>query len=500
MERPYEGVDSEPARRAVLDALGGFRLVLDPQLRVIDGSHEAREALGESRRGLTCFAALKGYGEPCSGCPARQALESGETVWGRDELPADNGGWREVPVAATPLRSPQGQVVGVLLSQAEQPAGELQRELAEREAAWHTLFEEVPCYVSVQDRNYRILHANRLFRENFGDPESNPPLHCHELYKRRPEPCLPCPVAASFNDGKTQRSEGVVINESGELANVLVVTAPLRDPSGEVTQVMKMSTDITEIRKVRSQLEALGMLVGRIAHEIKGVLTGLDGGVYIVSTGMQRNDTHRLEQGWEMVRRNVDKVRTLVLDILYYAKDREPDYHLASPIKVAEEVVQRFESKAAEQGIEFASSFDPDAIRFQVDVRAVQALLTNLLENALDACRSEPTRERHTIEFAVRDEPEEAVFVISDDGVGMDSEAKQRAFTAFFSSKGSSGTGLGLHIAQRIASQHGGCIEVESELGRGTTFRVRIPKQAARRVSDSATAAPHVDPTLKRSM
>jgi signal transduction histidine kinase len=177
------------------------------------------------------------------------------------------------------------------------------------------------------------------------------------------------------------------------------------------------------------------------------------------------------------------------LDILYYAKDREPDYHLASPIRVAEEVVQRFEPKAAEHGIELTSSFDPNAIRFQVDVRAIQALLTNLLENALDACRAEPTRERHTIEFAVRDEPEDAIFVISDDGVGMDPEAKQRAFTAFFSSKGSSGTGLGLHIAHRIASQHGGGIEVESELGRGTAFSVRIPKRAARRAPDSANAA-----------
>jgi signal transduction histidine kinase len=245
------------------------------------------------------------------------------------------------------------------------------------------------------------------------------------------------------------------------------------------------------------------MLVGRIAHEIKGVLTGLDGGVYMVSTGMQRHDARRLEQGWEMVRRNVDKVRTLVLDILYYAKDREPDYHLASPIRVAEEVVERFGPKAAEHGIELRSSFDPAAIRFQVDVRAIQALLTNLLENALDACRAEPTREQHTIEFAVRDEPEDAVFAVSDNGVGMDSEAKQRAFTAFFSSKGSSGTGLGLHIAHRIASQHGGGIEVESELGRGTTFTVRIPKQAPRRAPDSENAAPsgpRLDSTLERPM
>jgi signal transduction histidine kinase len=503
MEQPQAAIEFELARRAVLDALGGFRVVLDPQLRVVDASHEARQVMGDRAWGLSCFAALKKSGEPCPDCPARHALESGETVWSREELLADDGSRREVPVAATPLRSAQDQVVGVLLSQVEQPADELQRELAKREAAWHTLFEEVPCYVTVQDRDYRILHANRLFRENFGEPERDRPLHCHDLYKHRDEPCLPCPVAVSFNDGGTQRSEGVVINKWGELANVLVVTTPLPDPSGEVTQVMKMSTDITEIHKAQSQLEALGMVVGQIAHEIKGVLNGLDGGVYMVSTGMQRHDTRRLEQGWEMVRRNVDKVRTLVLDILYYAKDREPDYHLASPIRVVEEVVQRFEPKAAEHGIELVSSFDPGAIRFQVDVRAIQALLTNLLENALDACRAEPTRERHTIEFAVRDEPEDAIFVISDDGVGMDSEAKKRAFTAFFSSKGSSGTGLGLHIAQRIAAQHGGGIEVESELGRGTTFSVRIPKRAVRRTPDPANSAPpplRVDPPMNRPM
>jgi signal transduction histidine kinase len=211
------------------------------------------------------------------------------------------------------------------------------------------------------------------------------------------------------------------------------------------------------------------------------VLTGLDGGVYMVSTGMERRDRRRLEQGWEMVRRNVDNVRTLVLDILYYAKDREPQHRLASPIRVAEEVVQRFAPKAQEHQIELRTTFDPAAIRFQIDVRAIQALMTNLLENALDACRAEPTRERHAIDLAVRDESEEVLYVIADDGVGMDQEARERAFTAFFSSKGASGTGLGLHIAQRIASQHGGYIEVDSELGKGSTFTVHLPKQARRR-------------------
>lgn len=470
-------------QRELLDALGGLRLLLGPALEVLEGSREARDLL-EGTESATCFSSLKGQEEPCSGCPALRALETGVKTWGREELPDGEGGRRELVVSASPVRDATGALTGVLLSEEEGDAGALRQELAERAEACHTLFEEVPCYVSVQDRDFGIIHANRLFRETFGDPQTGPLKRCYELYKHRTEPCIPCPVAQSFEDGTTRTSEEVVINRDGEPVNVLVVTAPLRDATGEVVQVMEMSTDITEIRNVQSQLEALGMLVGRIAHEIKGVLTGLDGGVYMVSTGMQRQDRRRLEQGWEMVRRNVANVRTLVLDILYYAKDRQPQYKLSSPIRLAEEVLERFAPKAAEHGIELKTTVDPNAIRFQVDVRAVQAMLTNLLENALDACRAEPIRETHTIELSVSDEPEEVLFRVRDDGVGMDEEAKARAFTAFFSRKGSSGTGLGLHIAQRITAQHGGSIEADSELGRGSCFTVRLPKHARRKKKD----------------
>lgn len=339
-----------------------------------------------------------------------------------------------------------------------------------------TFFEEVPSYVTVQDRDWRILHANRLFREDFGPPPTGAPWRCYEVYKHREEPCLACPVAATFADGLSHSSEEVATTRAGDHKEVLVVTAPVRDENGDVRLVIEMSTDISETRRLQSQLAALGMTVGQIAHDVKGVLTGLDGGVYLVTTGMERQDRTRLEQGWEMVRRNVDRIRTLVLDILYYAKERQLEYRLASPIRIVEDLVNASQGRARESNVELLVDLDPAAIAFEVDVRAVEAMLTNLLHNALDACRADPSGQAHRVRIAVRDEGAGVVFEVADNGVGMDRETREMAFTPFFSSKGGKGTGLGLYIAHRIATQHGGTIDVSSRLGDGTTFTVHLPK------------------------
>lgn len=344
------------------------------------------------------------------------------------------------------------------------------------QAICHTFFEEVPCYVTVQDRDWRILLANRRFRDDFGAPPAGAPWRCYEVYKHRDEPCLACPVAATFADGLSHRSEEVATTRAGEHKDVLVVTAPVRNASGGVDLVIEMSTDISETRRLQSQLAGLGMMVGQIAHDVKGVLTGLDGGVYLVTTGMERQDRGRLEQGWAMVRRNVDRIRTLVLDILYYAKERDLEYRLASPIRIVEDLVAGFQPRMRESGVELQADLDPSAIAFEVDVRAVEAMLTNLLHNALDACRADPSGEVHRVRLAVRAEEHDVVFEVADNGVGMDRETRERAFTPFFSSKGGKGTGLGLYIAHRIATQHGGRIDLSSRLGDGTTFTVLLPK------------------------
>ena len=122
--------------------------------------------------------------------------------------------------------------------------------------------------------------------------------------------------------------------------------------------------------------------------------------------------------------------------------------------------------------------FDSCAGQLDADSSVLASALVNLLENAVDACVEARGKRDYRIVFSLSAEDGDVVFEIHDNGVGMDIETQNNIFTLFFSSKGSSGTGLGLYIANQVIEQHGGNITVDSTVGQGTHFRVRIPQQA----------------------
>jgi K+-sensing histidine kinase KdpD len=107
----------------------------------------------------------------------------------------------------------------------------------------------------------------------------------------------------------------------------------------------------------------------------------------------------------------------------------------------------------------------------------VSSALVNFLENAVDACIADRTKQAHTVVLSVSGDHEWVVFDIHDNGTGIDQETLDRMFTLFFSSKGSKGTGLGLYIANKVVRQHGGSIAVDSTPGQGTNFTIRLPRE-----------------------
>ena len=146
-------------------------------------------------------------------------------------------------------------------------------------------------------------------------------------------------------------------------------------------------------------------------------------------------------------------------------------------LAVAEEVCGIIRNKAQEQGIEIQCEFEPKAGEFEADAKAVRSLLINLMENALDACRVDKKKTIHQVRVGVKGYPECVEFEVSDNGIGMDQETRERAFTLFFSSKKGDGTGLGLFVSNKIARAHGGKIRLESELNQGTRVIVTLPRR-----------------------
>jgi signal transduction histidine kinase len=325
----------------------------------------------------------------------------------------------------------------------------------------------------VQDRQFRLTATNRRFKEDF---DVKLGAFCYEVYKHRQDPCPNCPVARTFEDGLSHTAEMVVTSKAGEQYNVLIWTAPLRDAAGEITHVMEMSTNITEIRQLQDHLSSLGLKISSISHGIKSLLTGLDGGVYLMETGFAKDKPERVREGWEELKNIVGRVRKLVHNILFFAKERELKLDRIEVLNFAEDVAATLAPKIEAHGIEYVYDFDASLGELEIDAGVVRLALINILENALDACTEDKARKSHKIIFRVRQDKKQILFDISDNGIGMDRETRESLFTLFFSSKGNKGTGLGLFIADKVIDQHGGKITVDSTPGKGSRFRIAIPR------------------------
>jgi PAS domain S-box-containing protein len=369
----------------------------------------------------------------------------------------------------------------------------VRRELEATRYKYHLLFEAVPCFISVVDRDFRITERNRLFKEHFGEGEDT---HCYRAVKHREEPCEKCPVAETFEDGEFHQMETVLTARSGKPYDVIIHTAPIRDAEGEITHVMEVATDITAVRELQDRLASLGLLIGSVSHGIKGLLTGLDGGMYLMNSGLEKGKPEKVAEGREIVEITVGRLRKQVLDILHYAKDRELERETLDAAEFARELADTVAAKAERSGVRFEREISGDAGEFSADPGVAGAALVNILENAVEACAEDRSPDRsgdgHRVIFRVGGDAENVVFEVNDDGPGMDRETRERMFTLFFSSKGNKGTGLGLFIAHRMVKQHGGEIDVDTEPGRGSRFVVRLPRQPA---ADGDETAPEAAPS-----
>jgi signal transduction histidine kinase len=252
------------------------------------------------------------------------------------------------------------------------------------------------------------------------------------------------------------------------------------------TQIREYTENLERLVEEKTQqlieaerLAAVGQTVAGLAHAIKNITGGLTGGIFVLDKGIALDNEEYLHQGREMVEGNVKKIKSMAMDLLNFAKEREPDYQLCDPNKPAREVFDLMTPRAQEYGIALELELDKNLPPLWFDPEGIHRCLMNLVTNAIDACVEVgcASRKVEVIIRSLKPKGWAVEYQVVDNGCGMDEETKDKVFQSFFSTKGSRGTGLGLMISRKIVDEHGGVIEVESEKSTGSKFSIKLPER-----------------------
>lgn len=466
-------------RDALLSQLPLSIAVMDRHFAVVEANEVFRNTYGDWR-GQKCYWLREHRETRCPHCAAVKTFRDGKPRSRLQEVAGPDGSSRNYLVQVTPLKSAGGRISHVV---------ETSWDITDRvrlERKYRLLFDHVPCYVTVINKDFRVLEANRLFRETFSRKGAR---HCYELYKGREKVCPKCPAIDVFRSRRTSTSVQVGVNREGKRTHYMVTAAPLTSDGRTVESVIEMAQDISLVVELQERLKqmekekleaerqaAVGQTVAGLAHGVKNILTGLEGGMYVLNSGLQRADSDLVASGWKMLQNNILKISTAVKEYLNFASGSKIRVEAVRPAQLAREALQSFAEAARTDGVSLKADIEDSVAEAPLDPTGVRTCLENLLSNAIYAC-GQSEKKRKTVRLSCREEDGSIVFEVEDNGIGMDRETRRKVFRSFFSTKGSGqGKGLGLLITRRIVQEHGGQVSCESSLGKGSRFRIEFPR------------------------
>ena len=234
------------------------------------------------------------------------------------------------------------------------------------------------------------------------------------------------------------------------------------------------------------RLAAVGQTVATLSHHIKNILQGIRGGSYLIELGLSDHDETVVQKGWKIVEKNQSKISSLVLDMLTFSKEREPDLAEANINQIVADVIELMQSYAREMEVQLSWQPAAEMPHLVFDPEGLHRAVLNVVSNAIDAAaENEPpgsvqVRSEYLADAAL------VRIIVEDNGPGIPADQMEKLFSPFVSTKKSRGTGLGLPVSQKIVSEHGGRIVVRSEPGQGSCFTLELPAvlpQAAARTT-----------------
>jgi len=362
--------------------------------------------------------------------------------------------------------------------------------LRESEKRLQAILDNSPAIIFLKNTEGRYLYVNPQFAR------LTPLTREQILGKTDAEIFLP-EQAAAFRANDLKVLQAGVALEFEEVADQqdgphtsIVSKFPLRNAEGKVYAICAIATDITERKSLEAQLrqsqkmEAIGQLAGGIAHDFNNLLTVINGYSELVLLSLPVEHPHCAT--FEQIRQAGEKASRLIRQLMAFSRQQvlQPKVlDLNAVVANIDTMLQR----VIGEDIDLLTILSPGLASVKADPGQIEQVLMNLVLNARDAM---PNGGRLTIETAdvvldtdyarthVAVNPGRYVMLaVSDNGCGMDAETQARIFEPFFTTKDlGKGTGLGLSTVYGIVKQSGGNIGVYSEPGRGTTFRIYLPR------------------------
>jgi PAS domain S-box-containing protein len=399
--------------------------------------------------------------------------------------------YRWMQMRAFPTRPEKGSLTGFVgtvedITERKQAEDSLRR----REREIRTLADNVPDIIARFDRQLRHLYVNDIIRAKTGKPaaefigktnrEMGMPSDYSDLWEAVQQQV--------FETAQAQTIEFEFAAPDG-LRHFESRVVPELSADGSVETIVCITRDITERKILEGQfrqaqkMEAVGQLAGGIAHDFNNILTAI--------TGYTELTLRRLESGspfrnnLEQVRRAADRAASLTRQLLAFSRKQTLQPKVID-LNSAVDDIQKMLRRLIGENIELITKVSPNLRYIKADPGQIEQVILNLVVNARDAM---PNGGKLSLETAnVTFDADAArlqgglqpgayvMLAVSDTGCGMTEAVKLRVFEPFFTTKpAGQGTGLGLATCYGIVTQSGGQITVETELDRGSTFRIYLP-------------------------
>jgi PAS domain S-box-containing protein len=359
----------------------------------------------------------------------------------------------------------------------------LYEQVAEAEQELENIFESISDLVYINSSDYTIKKVNRAVLEKVKKPlEEVIGKKCYEVFHGMSEPWKKCPHYKTLTTNKPSIGE---VEDAYLGGTFLISSSPIFDASGNISGTVHIVRDVTEIKRLREKvanaerMAALGEMAAKVAHEIRNPLLSIGG----FARRLEKKLEGELQENAKIIVTEVQRLEGILNDTLSFVKTVRLSIVRSNIGDLIEDVVNLVEPVVYDRGNTIIKEIEEPAEAF-IDYDRMKEALLNIINNANQATEQGKIIIRLRVErrvtspdlFGFTKEEKLVVIEVEDNGCGIKEEDLGRIFDPFFTTR-PTGTGLGLSITKRIVEEHGGWIEVESEYGRGTKFKIYLPKR-----------------------